>query len=382
MSVGMALNRSAVGAHESNETSWMFAMSRLYGSLADDRSGGTLGLSRPVGGGRRPDHASTGDVVQVAIRDAVGTLPGDVRAVAEYHLGMPGSGAVKLLPAHGKMLRAGFVLASARAVGGWEQDAVPGAVAVELLHNFSLLHDDIIDGDPLRRHRPAAWVEYGVPAALLAGDALLVLALRVVADTGIDDAARLVVDVLHDLMRGQSADVAFTRRTDLTVEDYWPMAEGKTGALVAGACMLGAVLAGADPGQVEALGDFGRNVGVAFQCIDDVLGIWGDPARTGKPVGTDLVARRNTLPVLAAVAAGGRAARRVSELYADAAPLTADQLAELATLIELSGGRSVAEAAAAQRVERALQCLDVECLAPAGCTELAALATDMIDRDV
>ncbi len=316
------------------------------------------------------------------MRDAVGTLPGGVRAVAEYHLGMPGSGAVKLLPDRGKMLRAAFVLASARAVGGWEQDAVPGAVAVELLHNFSLLHDDIIDGDPVRRHRPAAWVEYGVPAALLAGDALLVLALRVVADTGVAEAARLVVDVLHDLMRGQSADVAFTRRTDLTVEDYWPMAEGKTGALLAGACMLGAVLAGVDAGQVEALGGFGRNVGVAFQCIDDVLGIWGDPVRTGKPVGTDLVARRNTLPVLAAVAAGGPPARRVSELYADPAPLTAGQLAELAALIEQSGGRAVAEAAAAQRVEQALTCLEVEGLAPAGRTELAALATGMIDRDV
>ena len=378
----MALNRSAVGAHESNAISVVFGVSRRYGSLAGDCFGGALGLSRPVGEGLRPDPASTNDVVQAAIRDAVGTLPGGVRTVAEYHLGMPGSGAVTLLPSRGKMLRAGFVLASARAVGGWEQDAVPGAVAVELLHNFSLLHDDIIDGDPVRRHRPAAWVEYGVPAALLAGDALLVLALRVVADTGVDQAARLVVEVLNDLMRGQSDDVAFTRREDLTVEDYWPMAEGKTGALVGGACMLGAVLAAGDPGQVEALGGFGRDVGVAFQCVDDVLGIWGDPVRTGKPVGTDLVARRNTLPVLAAVAAGGPAARRVSELYADPAPLDAGQLAELAELIELAGGRAVAEAAAAERVELALRRLGVEGLDVAGRTELAALATDMIDRDV
>lgn len=225
------------------------------------RQGGG-GLARGPG---RADGAGQVEVARRAVREVVASLPQGVREVAEYHLGIGPWGA-PVATGGGKGTRAALVLACARAVGGDGQAAVAGAVAVQLVHEFSLLHDDIMDGDCLRRHRAAAWVRFGVPAALLAGDALLAQAVAVVERTGSRRAMSLLTGALDALMRGQSLDMAFERRHQVELEEYRTMAEGKTGALIGAACALGAALSDGEDAAVRGLERFGRCAGIAFQC--------------------------------------------------------------------------------------------------------------------
>lgn len=327
-------------------------------------------------------EATAADAVAAGLAEAVATLPAPLRAVAEYHLGLaagpsgPAGG-----PGPGKCVRAALTLASAVAGRGRETDAMAGAVSVELVHNFTLLHDDIMDGDRMRRHRPSAWVKFGVPAALLTGDALLVLALRTVTDLGVPAATEAVLRSLHALMRGQTTDIYSHPRSDVSVDSYLEMAADKSGSLLSTACAVGAALVHAAPQVVDALSRFGGHMGVAFQCIDDVLGIWGDPARTGKPVGADLLAGKKTLPVLAALAAGGAPARQVDRLFGADSLIAPAYLPELTCAIEQAGGRTVAEIEARRQVELALRCLERQELAPSGRAALTALATEVIHRD-
>lgn len=301
-------------------------------------------------------------LVTPALKDAVRELPGPERRIAGYHRGWhEADGSPLPAPAGaergGKVVRPALVLLAARAVGGSPECAVPGAVAVELIHDFSLLHDDVIDGDPLRRHRPAAWTVYGTPAAVLAGDALLVGAMRTLAAAPVpsaDAALHEVLTMLGRLMAGQSQDVAFEKLGRVGVAEYLEMAEGKTGALMGCACALGGVLAGATPERVAGLRDFGRCLGLAFQCVDDLLGIWGQSARSGKPVGSDLAARKKSLPVVVALADEGPAGRRLSALYERPEPLDEAGVALAAELVERAGGRERTEQEVARQTTAAM----------------------------
>jgi geranylgeranyl diphosphate synthase type I len=277
-------------------------------------------------------------------------------------------------------MRAALVLTCARAVGGCQISAVAGAVAVELVHGFSLLHDDIMDGDRLRRHRPAAWVQFGIPAALLTGDALLAQAVRVLEQTNSPQAVSVLVEALDDLMRGQSLDMQFEKRVQVTLDEYRVMAEGKTGALIGAACALGAVLAGAPEPTVRALDRFGRCAGIAFQCVDDVLGLWGDPERMGKPVGGDVAGGKKTYPLLAALSAPGRAGSRVRDLYAGPGAWSSERVTELVEAVEEAGGRVAAEQEARAQMQQALNVLSEAQLLASARAELAALAEGMISR--
>ena len=202
--------------------------------------------------------------------------------------------------------------------GGEAEAAVPGAVALELVHNFSLIHDDIMDGDRSRRHRRTVWDVYGVGDAIIVGDALHTLAFRVLLDEGTPAAAAAMpklTEATAAMIAGQAQDLALERRSDGTVAECVLMEHDKTAALLGGSVAVGALLAGAPPGTAATLERFGVELGLAFQAIDDVLGIWGDPQVTGKPVGSDLRERKKSLPVMLAIAAGGEpraAARRVA----------------------------------------------------------------------
>ncbi|WP_164415211.1 polyprenyl synthetase family protein [Streptomyces salinarius] len=318
--------------------------------------------SAPAGAFPRLDWVD--DALSPALRSAVESLPSAESLVARYHRGWcEADGAPRTdTSGGGKSVRPALALLSAAAVGADPSDAVPGAVAVELVHDFTLLHDDVIDGDALRRHRPAAWSLFGTPAAVLTGDALLVAALRVLAQApaGRSGAAvRELVGTLLELVEGQSRDVAFEKAHEVSVADYLAMAAGKTGSLMGCACALGGVLAGADAVRVGGLREFGRSLGVAFQCADDILGIWGRSARSGKPVGADLAARKKSLPVVAALAAPGAAAERLRELYrAPHRPGEAD--VDLARhLVEEAGGRQAAEEEARRHMAAALRSLSL-----------------------
>ncbi|WP_433241065.1 family 2 encapsulin nanocompartment cargo protein polyprenyl transferase [Streptosporangium sp. CA-135522] len=328
------------------------------------------------------------DMVEPALRPAVGTLPPSMRRIAGYHFGWwdehgrpseAGGG-----KASGKAIRPALVLLAAGAVGGGATTALPAAAAVELAHNFSLLHDDVMDGDRTRRHRPTAWTVFGVSPAILAGDALLTLAFEVLAAGGhpaTPQATRIFGAAIQELLEGQNTDVAFEKRRDVELAECLSMAAGKTGALLGCACALGALLGGGSVEQVESLHAFGRDLGLAFQLVDDLLGIWGDPAVTGKPVYSDLRSRKKSLPVVAALTSATSAGRELAEMYHGERPLSDAELARAADLVDVVGGRAWSQAQADELLTRALCRLQSAGSVPEPVAELSTLARLVTRRD-
>ena len=319
--------------------------------------------------------ASAREFVEPELRKAVARLDEDTRAVCEYHFGwVDARGAPE--ERGGKAVRPALVLLSAQAGGSDHGQALRAAAGVELVHNFSLLHDDLMDGDVSRRHRPTAWTVYGRSAALLAGDALLALASDTVlldGTPGAIAAARTLSATVRKLIEGQSADLEFERRETVTLDECLAMAAGKTAALLACAASIGALHVGAPRQVVAHLHSFGAELGMAFQLVDDLIGLWGDPEVTGKPVLSDLRSRKKTAPVVHAMTSGTEAGQQLAELYARPEPLTEAQLAEAADLVLRAGSRTWAQEESERRLNRAHEHLRrADCDAAArGFTELA-----------
>jgi geranylgeranyl diphosphate synthase type I len=329
------------------------------------------------------------DVVEPALRRAVDELAPAMREISRYHFGWVDASGKDTPGGGGKALRPALTLLSAQAAGGDPDEALPAAVAVELVHNFSLLHDDVMDNDTERRHHPTAWTVFGIPAAILAGDALLTLAVETARRDSRPDAASAVVACLNEavqgLIVGQSADVDFERRTDVTLAECLDMVSGKTGALMRCASSIGAVATGAHAGTVARLVEFGDHLGLAFQLVDDLLGIWGSPSVTGKPALADLRHRKKSVPVVAALDSGTDAGARLAELYF--APDQPDQvddeaaLIAMADLVERAGAREWTEAEADRHIRQAERCL-ADLAAPPAVTEaLRATALFVTRRD-
>lgn len=335
------------------------------------------------------DHALPADalsrcreLLEPAMRAAVADLHPWGERMAAFSLGWSDIDGTPIEGHAGKGLRPALAMLCAQAAGGTLETALPGAVAVELVHAFSLVHDDIIDSDEHRRHKPAVWKAYGVGPAILAGDALLALAIRSVA-TGPHAAAATghLSSALVRLVHGQTQDMAFEERPwtghdAVSVAEYADMAADKTGSLLACAAALGVTLAGAPEPLAARMHDMGRELGLAFQMVDDVLGIWGDPSHTGKPVFGDLRRRKKTLPVLAALASGSAAGRELSALLACGAD-DEESVRLAADLIEAAGGRTTTLAMAAGHASRALDILDRVFPSAA---DLRALCTSLMNR--
>ncbi|HSL29715.1 MAG TPA: polyprenyl synthetase family protein [Anaerolineales bacterium] len=297
---------------------------------------------------------------QVSRLDASRTEP--FHEMLTYHMGWTGEGAGP--EATGKRIRPLMVLlctAACRPSSTSEtwRSALPAAAAVELVHNFSLVHDDIQDNSDRRRGRPTAWVKWGMPMAINVGDALFVLSNQAIMDLQGDYAAEIVVRaamILHntclDLTRGQFLDMSYEERNDLTVEDYWPMISGKTAALLSACCHIGSLLGGADESKQDAYRSFGHYLGLAFQVQDDILGIWGDEVLTGKSAASDLIEGKHSLPVLAGLGANGRFAARWKQ-----SPIRSDEVQELARTLASEGGYEAATDAARQMTDLALTSL-------------------------
>jgi geranylgeranyl diphosphate synthase type I len=332
-------------------------------------AGDTLAWSRAAAGAR--------------MREAVAQLPESMRRVASYHFGWRD---IKGQPAAGDMgkaVRPAFALLCAQAVGGDPQAAIPVAVAVELVHNFSLLQDDVMDRDLMRRHRPAAWTVFGAADAVLAGDALLALAFQclaqggmVLSGGGVQRLSRCVAELCH----GQSLDISFEKRGHIEIGECRSMAAAKTAALFGCACSLGALAGGATAGQAQLLDDFGSHIGLAFQLVDDLLGIWGDPDKTGKPAHSDLISRKKSLPVTAALNSGTAPGREVAEFYRRQQQFEPAELPQIADLIERAGGREWARRAAAEEFTSAVNSLTAAAC-PADTTALRQLAETLLSRD-
>jgi geranylgeranyl diphosphate synthase type I len=286
---------------------------------------------------------------QIARLDAPRTAA--LHEMLAYHMGWEAGRA----ETGGKRIRPLITLLVAGCAGGDWKSALPAAAAVEIVHNFSLVHDDIQDNSPTRRGRPALWTTVGMGMAINAGDALFTIANMAVVDLKKRFEANVVLrgaailqEACLDLTRGQYLDLAFQKRPGLSVEDYWVMIEGKTAALLGASCQIGALLGGASEPLEKQYREFGRLVGQAFQVQDDILGIWGDEALTGKSAASDLLEGKSSLPVLYAI---GRDPGFAERWFA--APIRDDEVPEVAQSLRDSGAFHYAVAQARRLTDQA-----------------------------
>ena len=319
------------------------------------------------------------EVVQVSIICHEGLC-----GMLQYHLGWVDERFNPRGTRSGKRVRPVLCLLSCEAAGGdWEQ-VLPGGAAVELMHNFSLIHDDIEDRDHTRRGRPTVWSLWGVAQGVNAGDTLFALsqlALMGLSQRGVP--APLVVEAMRvfnntcvALTSGQYLDISFESRAAVSVAEYLKMIEGKTGALISAACEIGAIVAEAPPERREQLRRFGYHLGRVFQMRDDILGIWGDPAVTGKPVGSDILHHKKTLPIVH----GMERSRELRDWLGRAAFSEEDVLRATEWLVE-TGSREYTEELAQTHYVRALSTLEETGLDNPAVESLRELAYLFLTRD-
>jgi geranylgeranyl diphosphate synthase type I len=318
--------------------------------------------------------------IRTEFTDLLGDIESEMRSVLEerdhharplyemlaYHLGLDHEDGPR-----GKRMRPLLGLLAYQSLTGDYRPALPGAAAVELGHNFSLVHDDIEDADRERRHRPTLWAIWGIPLAINAGDALFALSrlalYRLLAD-GFSERRVLALMRVYDetclaLCEGQFLDITFERRTDITVEEYLEMIGRKTAALVGASVQAGAILATDDADTIEAYRQFGYHLGLAFQMADDVKGSFWSSAASGKPEAGDIRKRKKTLPLIWALQHASDADRaRLAEIYTVGQsetdePMPPDQVDEVLDILERSGAR--VEALAETRRYRDLALADI-----------------------
>ena len=286
-----------------------------------------------------------------------------------YHMGWTGEGAG--VEATGKRIRPLLVLLASASFGLEEKKeekeidlywlhAKSAAAAIELIHNFSLVHDDIQDNSDKRRGRNTVWVNWGAPMAINVGDALFVIANQAILDLAeyypaevVIKAAGILNNSCLDLTRGQFLDMSYEERNDLGIDEYWPMVGGKTSALLAACTHIGALLGNASEAEQEAYRLFGWHLGLAFQVQDDILGIWGDELITGKSAASDLVEGKNSLPVLYGLGKQGKFAERWAQ-----GSITASEVKDVAMQLEIEGGKKYAEEVSIKETQKALAYLD------------------------
>lgn len=323
------------------------------------------------------------------LRAAIDRLAPPMNTVAAYHFGWIDAEGNPADGDGGKAVRPALAVLSAQAAGAAPEVGVPGAVAVELVHNFSLLHDDLMDGDEQRRHRDTVWKVHGPAQAILVGDALFALANEILLELGTAEAGRAtrrLTTATRALIDGQAQDISYEHRERVTVEECLEMEGNKTGALLACACSIGAVLGGADDHTADTLEKYGYHLGLAFQAVDDLLGIWGDPEATGKRPWSDLRQRKKSLPVVAALAAGGPSSERLGELLAEDAKasdfenFSEEEFATRAALIEEAGGREWTAQEARRQHTTAIDALDSISMPDRVRAELVALADFVVVR--
>ncbi|MEO5986055.1 MAG: polyprenyl synthetase family protein [Candidatus Limnocylindria bacterium] len=312
-----------------------------------------------------------------------------------YHLGLDGDPGVR-----GKRMRPLLGALAYQSLTGDYRPAMPGAAAVELGHNFSLVHDDIEDADLERRHRPTLWAIWGIPLAINAGDALFALSrlalYRLLGDfseTRVLALMRVYDETCLALCEGQYLDISFERRADVTVDAYLEMIGRKTAALLAASVQAGAILATDDAEVVEAYRRFGYDLGMAFQMADDVKGTFWSSSESGKPEAGDVRKRKKTLPIVWALEhASAENRQRLATIYHDgmratdgrgpepqaARQMTDDEVGEVLELLEECGAREHSLSEARHYRDRALEHLEkLPCL-PDGKRELAALVRSVI----
>ncbi|MDZ4767511.1 MAG: polyprenyl synthetase family protein [Chloroflexota bacterium] len=286
--------------------------------------------------------------------------PDELQTMLRFPLGwVDETGASYDRPA-GKRIRPLLLLLCAEAAGGSSEHALPAAAAVELLHNFSLVHDDIQDDSDIRHGRPTVWRIWGKANAINAGDGLFAFAYAVLSEmievgvpAGVAGTVWQIFNATNlELIRGQYLDMRFETQSDVATSDYLSMIAGKSAALIAACAQMGALLGGADTQRADSFYEFGLHLGLAFQIRDDILGIWGDPALTGKSAATDILSRKKSLPILY----GLERDARLKSLY-QSETMTPEVVAEVMQLLDRLGASDYAKAQEELYVERAMDAL-------------------------
>ena len=292
-----------------------------------------------------------------AVMNADGQRPTLYDGMIHYHMGWVTAEMEPDEVPSGKRIRPLLCLLCCESAGGNWRQAVPAAASIEILHNFTLVHDDIQDHSPTRRGRPTVWTIWGVEQAINTGDAMFAqahLAMVRLAAMGVDagitvHALRRLDETCIELTKGQHADMLFEGKESVSVDDYLTMINGKTAVLLSLAAELGALIAGKDSAIVEHYAQFARNLGLAFQVRDDILGIWGDESAIGKSAATDIETRKKSLPVLYGLGRSGV----LTSLYQET-PSPTDFVARAISLLDSCGARQYAEQMESQFTEEAL----------------------------
>jgi geranylgeranyl diphosphate synthase type I len=310
--------------------------------------------------------------------------PAAYYGMMQYHMGWLDEELQPITLNSGKRIRPIACLLSCAAAGGAWERALPAGSAIEILHNFSLVHDDIEDASPTRRGRPTVYALWGEPQAINAGDGMFTvahLAMSRLLERGVEPpiivrALRRFDETALRLTEGQFLDMDFETRDGVEVDEYLEMITGKTAVLLSLSSELGALIAGASPQTVAHYAALGLNLGLAFQVIDDILGIWGDESKTGKSASTDIITKKKTLPVLY----GLQQSPALRELYktsgADDHFVTA-----VVSILDSVNARDFAEAQAAQYSHRALTHLEAAKPQGAAGEALQQLAHMLLQRD-
>lgn len=318
-------------------------------------------------------------------RDEVGQGVKQHYGMMHYHMGWANANLQPQTMPSGKRLRPIFCLLACEAVGGNPGDALPAAAAIEILHNFSLVHDDIEDGDETRHHRTTVWKLWGVPLAINSGDAMFALAFaalsrlqrRGISPNQILQAIDIFTKTCIELTEGQHLDMRFEQRNDVQPDDYFHMIKGKTASLLGCATAIGALVGHGSSAQVKAMQHFGQSVGLAFQIQDDILGIWGDPDVTGKPTGNDVLRQKKSLPLLHALN-HQRIGPKLTTLLAGG--ISENQLPRVLELLAEAQSREVAQEQQLFHKAAAMKALEESLGKDAQESALAALADSLTNR--
>lgn len=328
------------------------------------------------------------DAIVEALHDVLDRRDLAHAALMRYHLGFEAAAGRRTESSGGKMLRPALCLLCCEAVGGDARHAIPAAAAIELVHNFTLIHDDIEDASDTRHGRDALWRVVGVPQAINAGDGMFVQGQRTLLrmeDAGVSAdrvlmASRVLNDACVALCEGQYADIGFETRERVTQAEYEAMIDGKTASLLGASMAIGAIAGGADAATVAAFGECGRKLGRAFQIQDDVLGIWGEESVTGKPVADDIRSRKRSFPIAWAFEhLRGEAVATLASIYAAEAVTEAD-VDIVVSLLDEAEARGVATAEALRWADAGIKALRPLSLVDERRRDIEALAAFFVHR--
>ena len=265
------------------------------------------------------------------------------------------------LASGGKRIRPTLALIASALFGGKEEEVLPAALALEVFHNFTLLHDDVMDRAEVRRGRPTVHVKWNDNTAILSGDQMLIEAYRLLSKVPADKLPQVLTwfnDMATGICEGQQYDVDFEQMSEVTIADYMKMIELKTSVLLAYAMKIGAYIAGATPAQQEAVYQYGLHIGLAFQIQDDILDVYGDPKTFGKAIGGDICCNKKTFLLLTAMEKADAKGRTELQQWLSVSGRDQEKIAAVTALYNRLGVRAAGEAAMEEHTSIALAQLD------------------------